>query len=243
MCLKATSLNKNMESNKLIAVLIISLIVAPLLSAEPSYIFKQFEEAELNLPCITNNEAPCSASILCNLTIIDPEGTILVDNNQMTYKSAGYYNFTLNSTQTSQLGEFSTSVSCVSATVNGFSTFNYLITPTGENRPTDGESRIIFLAILTVLALGLFFFWLGTHFESPLAKLIFIGIAAVMLFVSVMFTLNVVVENMAHLGSMVSGYSTFLLIVKTIVSLSVTILVLFSLWRAIMLWQVNRGLR
>ena len=90
--------------------------------------FEKGKEIDLKIACVNEIEQPCNATIHCNLTILYPNSTALVDNQIMDY-GASYYNYTINPNDTSVLGEYSANIFCL-GTGNGYSTFKFMINPT-----------------------------------------------------------------------------------------------------------------
>jgi len=78
------------------------LVLLPLISSQQ--IYPEDSNVDLKVPCYNNNTY-CSAASVCNITIIEFDGDILVDNIQMTQNTA-YHNYTLNTTQTAESGTF-----------------------------------------------------------------------------------------------------------------------------------------
>jgi len=140
--------------NLLFFILLLTLL--PMLSAaEESFIFERERPIDLDHPCVDSLEAPCDSSILCNITILYPNGTRLIDNGPMTARGAGFYNFTITSSQTGNSGEYSSSIQCIGSSENGISTFNFLITPTGTELSTGQGILFVILLALAVLVFAL----------------------------------------------------------------------------------------
>jgi hypothetical protein len=78
----------------------------------------------------------------------------LVTNGSMTFNPS-YFNYTLNQSQTSILGEHFVIITCQGNT-NGFSTFSFLITENGKPEPS-GIITILFIVFLLIILAGLLF--------------------------------------------------------------------------------------
>lgn len=133
-------------------------LVSATTSDTTSFTFKQNQEVDLKISCIDINNTYCDEDTLCNITILYPNASILINNQPMTWNQA-YYNYTLSASQTSVLGEYSAFVSCIGGTENGFSTFNYQITTTGEVVKTLSSCLffviLLFILVIAVLIIGL----------------------------------------------------------------------------------------
>ena len=75
----------------------------------------------------------CSGSATCNLTILKPDETILIEGKDTTNKGT-YHSYLLTEGQTSELGEYRVIVSCKDGSENGLATYPYEIWQT-ENYP------------------------------------------------------------------------------------------------------------
>jgi len=133
------------------------------IASASSYVFKQNQEIDLKIACVDEVEQPCNETIDCNITILYPNSTALVDNQVMDY-GAVYYNYTIPSTETSVLGEYSANIFCL-GTGNGYSTFSFDINPIGKKPSGTVGGLAIAVVIAMIAAAGLCFF-LGHMFKS-----------------------------------------------------------------------------
>ena len=158
-----------MNKQKLIlGLFVLSLLgLAFLISNANALTYKENSDIDLKVPC-SNDGVPCSAQASCNITILFPNSTTLINAQPMTNFTIGYFNYTLNSSlaQTTPIGEYYTSIFCQDGAVNGASTFNYLITYNGKEPPT-AITIIIFSLIFAVLILAVIplFLWTYYHFS------------------------------------------------------------------------------
>lgn len=132
----------------LFAFLLLSNVASAL---ETSYIFEQDEIVDLKVPCLDINDFPCTSSITCNITIQYPNSENLVNNEVMTYNPS-YFNYSINDTL--NLGYYSTSVFCY-GTNNGFSHFQFEITPSGSVPTTSQGIMYAFLLVVGILLMVL----------------------------------------------------------------------------------------
>jgi len=142
-------------------VAIIALLVIPNLvsAAVDDLTFKQYDTVDLKLPC-SYKGANCDGTGTCNLTVIYPNGTFMLENQPMTVGAGtGMANYTLPSTYT--LGDHPYKQSCNQAELWGEDTGVITITSTG----TIGNNNLIpiFLIIFAVLL-----FILGYFMEVPM---------------------------------------------------------------------------
>jgi len=148
---------------EIIFLLIIVLTLFPLISGQE--VFKQNEVAEIKVPCF-NNGTLCSTSATCNITVIYPNGTSVVDNQEMTLSDTySYYNYTLNENQTVKTGEYDLIVWCQDGVYSGFSTFPITINPTGEEL-TDTLGFTTIGIIFSIIAIAFMFLLLANKFAD-----------------------------------------------------------------------------
>lgn len=158
-----------MHNKKIFILLVLSLLfILPMSLGEPDYYFRQGDAINLKVLCV-NSGAPCSPSALCNLTSEYPNGSLLVDNKQMTYNGV-YLNYTLPSSMS--LGQYQSFIFCNDSGNSGYSSFAFVINDTGEQDSTNLTVMLIILFVFTIFFLGLaLFFYLK---KSPLTYMFLI---------------------------------------------------------------------
>ncbi len=147
--------------NKIIIGLLILLII-PIATA---LMYEKESVIDLKLPCF-NNGTFCSGTATCNLTVLYPNYSIVVDKIAMENQGT-YHNYTLNSSQTLTVGEHSVIASCTDGAYSGSSTFNYDITPTGQEI-SSSQGLVSIGLIMSIIFLSFIFCFYGHKFsESP----------------------------------------------------------------------------
>jgi len=146
------------------------LIAFPIVNAtDISYTFKQNTNANIKISCFDENNSLCSNTTLCYLTVLSPDSTPLLTNVSMTH-SITYYNYTLTQTQTT--GEYTAITTC-SGVDDGYTTFNFEITPTGYTSATTQNALVSFILLVMMIALIYF----STTIRGPLKPLMmFVGL-------------------------------------------------------------------
>lgn len=134
-----------MEKNNLIWIFGILLLLIPIASATD--IYKQYSNADLKYVCIYNGTA-CPATTLCNVTVIDPDSNVIVNNKMMTHQVA-YWNYTGNF---STIGTYTSIVFCLDALGNDHATDNFQITWNGKPPQTDYMVIFVMFLFLAVVA-------------------------------------------------------------------------------------------
>lgn len=145
---------------KLFVFLFLSLFFISFASAE-DFVFKQTTNVDLKVPCF-NNGSYCSGSATCNLTIIRQDGSILIQNKQMQNQGS-FHNYTLLKHQTTSIGDNAVSVICKDGSYTGYSTFSYLISPSGQD--DNNIKQLIVLGMAIIFSIGMIF--LGFYKNEP----------------------------------------------------------------------------
>jgi len=97
----------------------------------------------------------------CNITVTDPNNTILVDFLEMTDQTS-YQNYTLNSTQTNIKGTYNYCVTCSNGNLNQTECFDFFVNPSGiepSQQRTDSISRSVYFLFGIALIMFLSFFF------------------------------------------------------------------------------------
>jgi len=127
------------------------LFMISLAFAQP--IYKQSEDKQLNVPC-TYNGAICSISATCVGTIINPNGTLIFNQQNMVRTNATYGLF-IPANLSQEVGEYQFPVTCCEGVKCSTQNLIFFVTPSG-NIATSGEATVYIFLIFVVL----FFFLL-----------------------------------------------------------------------------------
>lgn len=119
-------------------------------------VYKQGQIIDLKIPCYTNGSY-CSVAATCDLTVQLPNGTILIDNQAMTYNPS-YFNYTLESNQTREIGNYPCSMVCVDGSDSGHKDFTFEITTTGA-----GNEWLINLIAFILIVIAIVIFVIGLN--------------------------------------------------------------------------------
>lgn len=129
--------------------------------------------------------------VLCNISVMYPNGTLLVDFKPMT-DNGDYFNYTLNSSKTTIKGDYTYCITCQASSIgsNQTSCFNFLINLGGVD-PSQQRTDTTSLSIYFMFGLGILLF-IGFIFSSKppvrytffLGALLFFLIAINMIFIS-----------------------------------------------------------
>lgn len=138
--------------NKKIILLWFIIIGMFLISLTSALTFKQGTDVDIKLNCV-NNGSSCSASTICNITIMNPSMTLIIDNQQMT-NNINYHNISLNSTHLEFNGEYEWQMYCNDSGTTGTGTGNFLVTPNGSVPSTAQGVMYSFLMVICIIILA-----------------------------------------------------------------------------------------
>lgn len=111
--------------------------------------------------CTLGNGLICDNTFTCNFTITYLLDSSILINNQQANKIGVIYYITLNSSQTTNNGDYEVNINCNNGTIGGKNTKYFTITPTGQafDIPLAIIISIIgtFLVFILVFLIGMFF--------------------------------------------------------------------------------------
>lgn len=139
--------------NKLIISFIFLFLISPVIAQEqlveqiPSFQFNK--EFDLKRTC-SDRGFFCDTSFQCNISLIYPDGGILLNNELMTNNNS-FRNITITQTQNNQLGFIHAIESCNNVTDAGLNTFQVAITGDGQPyRPFPHQFVVIIFAFVLI---------------------------------------------------------------------------------------------
>jgi len=150
---------------------------------ETRFIIGQGESYDIKEPCFYNGTY-CTDGI-CNLTVW--QGNLLIVDNVLMTDKTSFHNYTLNSSQTNETGEYEGSITCCDGTKGcDFNTFTFEITPNGE-RP-DIAKAMFYIGMIDFMfvVVGIFFYSMNKT-ETPVFK-VFWFICIYLFGIAIIFT-------------------------------------------------------
>jgi len=210
-----------MGNMKLPILLAILLFVVPLVSGEPAFTFKQKEVIDLKIPC----ENSCPSGTIMNLTIRFPNGSYMLNSVTMTDLGNGDFNFT--TPPFSEIGFYSSKVDGFGGGLNDTATFDILVTKSGEDREIN-----VFLPLVAIIFFGIMVFIMGIIFDGPIPRLTFFGLAIVMAYASIQYTLIILQDyTFVNNPGIQDYYTTFFQVITWIISGAITLLIIgIAMW-------------
>ena len=204
-----------MRNKKIIVLALILLVMPMVLAADYSYLFQQDKETNLKIFCVDDNNVLCDATVGCNLTILYPNNSILIDNEIMTH-NANYFNYSLTTEQMNTIGEYSVSVACANSYA-GFSTFTYLITPSGEPF-TPEKSYLLFGILLSIFLFICLLFYISSKMAESrdLPLTIFFSVLGYIFIIWFFHICGVAVREYIHAEWLISTFSQWVIIFEVL---------------------------
>lgn len=177
--------------NKILFALIFTLsliCIINLVSSESFLTFKQNEYVNYNFICVAENNSYCNSQTICVITINSPNGTNLVNDQNMTYNPS-YFNYTL---PTQNIGVHSWIILCYGNNI-GISEGIYEITPTGF------PDTLGFYLLLIIISAGILIFGFIVK-DSWVVIIGSFGVMLVGIFI-ILFGLNGMKDNLYTWGA------------------------------------------
>lgn len=208
--------------NKKILIVIILLII-PLVSAiDPSYYYKKGDLINLKVPCFYQNTY-CTNSTGCQITIILPNSSILINNQLMTY-NPNYFSYQLTSDQTQIVGNYQTVVNC-EGEENGHTLFSFFIADENLN---FGSKNIIDYKVFIMFGMIAMILFIVYYFKKNIvlgyaSATIFLIVAAFMWIYGINIPLNLALSG----GGTLLAYNTINSVITGAIG---TVIVLISIW-------------
>ena len=186
--------------------------------------FKEDSIINYNIPCINNN-APCTASATCDITILYPNGTMFVNNQAMTNNHPSHlFNITLPSSDV--LGTYNSYVYCNDSNVYGSERFEFKINKSGL---TDNPFAILG-GIIAIVLMSCFYVYSSFKLDDKHIKLkfalyiiSFANIIATIIVAKLMnnnyYQINSIMDTAITINVLVGGYIIYKLVhshIKTI---------------------------
>ena len=131
--------------------LLLIFLVLPLVNAE-DLTFQVNKNFDLKRAC-SDRGFFCDNGFDCNLTLIYPDGNLMIDNKNMTF-SGSFRNFTINYTQNNQLGLHPAIMECSNGTDAGIDTFQVVITADGKEFQVFPTQIIIIFFGFALIGVG-----------------------------------------------------------------------------------------
>jgi len=156
-----------MKALRIIIAMVFFVLFLPIILADTELTYPHEKLVNVRRPCF-NNGTYCSDNAECNITIIAPDTSLVLDNQNMT-NMASYHNVT---TIFHQLGVHSVYMSCCDGGVCGEDTFEIDVTGAGN------ATQIFPIQFSIILFAGLMIF--GSFFNEKLRIFRYSGAALLM---------------------------------------------------------------
>lgn len=181
-------------------------------------------------------------TVTANITINDPDGVVIVGFEVMQKNTAFQdFNFTLNETNTTKLGEYDCTIYAFSLTENRGISCDFEVNPSGKEYIPQITGPLMFGAILTLMFLSIFLLILSSKidlFPMKVFLLILSGIIAIMNigFVAGSF------QEFFSIGSTLSGaFGVLYIIFIMLLTGSSIFLMIWGILTGFKIYRIKRG--
>lgn len=110
-------------------------------------VYKNGENIDLKIPCF-NSGVVCSDLAVCNITVNNPSGNNVINNQEMTNNGV-FHNYTVSNTD--ELGYYQTIVFCIDGADSDYTSFSFKVTENGFLQ--DDLTFIVALAIVILFCI------------------------------------------------------------------------------------------
>lgn len=216
---------------------VFTLMLLPLVVAAT---YSQNSVADIKHPVRVNDGLPSSAAN-CNISIYYPNGTTFIPFGNMTISDDNnYFNYTLNTSQTTIIGTYLYDVTCVDGSFNATDTFSFLINlggvePTEER--TGAITRGVYFVFIIGLVLFLAFLFSRTKLPVKLTLLLLSGLSFLIALNLIFLDLQDAVVNPAVVGFF-SSFTAISFYIYWGIGMAIGIIWIFAL---IMTWVDKRN--
>ena len=184
----------------IVGVMIIFIGIIPNLTSA-QLTFNPNEPADIKLSCFGINDDYCDGGVECNITILLPNMSLLVDNLVMTNQGS-YYNYTTDTL--TERGEYNAIVLCDDGSAAGYTTFAFTVT----GIPATSQGNVAVGILLSLVAVAILFIFIGFKFIEtdktfPIA-LFFIAFALIIcvyaIYLGFIYSRDILVSSLAMGG-------------------------------------------
>jgi len=206
----------------------------------PQYQYLQKGSGNFTLLIIAINRTDVlkSPEVSCSLDLYNNSGNHLT-RNQMSY-SDNHYNLTIDSGNFTKGGFIAYTILCNSSDQTGFANGVFEINSFGKDFTTS-EGNIIIISILVMLFSSLMLFILGYNIKNRIMKIVILGLSAIILFSTILFSTVIIDKFLFNYLDIINGYTTYLNIIKILLSISVLALIIYAGLVSLKLWRIKKG--
>ena len=235
------SLSKNIFQNKRMIFLVFFSLFFSLSFVSAIQTYAKFDDINLRIPFEVNGSI-ASDSAYCNVSIKYPNETYLIDNGGMTNENNGYFNYSLNTNQTNTLGTHNWVAFCCDGTDCAMGYGDFEVTPSGFGELGFSGGFGLASGILATLVIGVVFFIASLKANNIAFRLMFLGLMGVMFISTILFSITILTQVAGGYEQLISGMTVVWFVLRWVVTIGLLALVLYSMYMALKLWQIKRGL-
>lgn len=217
---------------------IIILAIIPLVSSET---YPQNSDVLISHPIRVNGAVDPTINV--NISLKDPLGNFLVLAQNMSFNTSTLENqYLLDGGNTSKVGIYPYCITASGSGLNSTECFSDLeITPSGFPRINAGEGFVVFGGLAIMFIIGVLSLILFFKSETFAAKVTFLCVSVIFILISILFGAVLFQQNLAGFGNVLTGYDTFLFVVKSAVTVLAVAFGIFLFLFFIKAWRIRTG--
>ncbi len=222
---------------RLFVFVIISVFLVTTISAQSYKVNTTFD-----VPIVCINDGYCTSSTICNTSIFAPDGSVILQGVLGTQASdLSFFNWTVNSTQSSNLGTHQVGGFCKDGSVTQVIDFAFEITPTGLELDTAQGILVLGLIFVLIILTGSFLIF-GLKIENIPFKIFLTSMGALFLMLTIGIALNIVESLMILTGVFSSTFIALYRLSLILISAGGIGLMLYIIYMSVKQFYSYRGL-
>jgi len=199
-------------------------------------VFRQNEEVNLIKSVRVNGGL--STDLLCNITVTNPNGLVIVEFSEMTNQTS-FHNFTFPINNITELGIYDYDIYCTDGNLNATNSYQFDVTPSGKRFETS-DAIIFAIIIVSMFLVSLFFLYMARQTESDGIKLFFMLLSFVMVILTA-GTGRVLIDYLPISGGINGLVTSFLFILGIVFVLIMYYVMINQTRRSLELMRAKKG--
>lgn len=185
-----------------------------------------------------------SPSIIANISIQNPNSAFIIPSNSMTFNTTTQeHQFNLDGGNLTEVGIYPYCITAEGSGLNSTVCYEDLeVTQSGFSRINSGEGIIISSGLFVMLALAIFSFILFIRSETFIGKITFLSLTGILLLITIFFSTILIQQNLGGFDNVLSGYESFVFVVKSITTVAIIAFLIFVFLFMIKAWRIRNGI-
>lgn len=183
-----------------------------------------------------------NSQVSCYFHLYDKYGRHIIENSTPSFSGRDFI-VLIPASNLSYLGHYYSLIECNSSNQAGFASLHFDATREAVEIPEAGQTAPLLAPILLMLFMAAFLFGIAFMFNNAVGKIIFVGLAFVVLISTLLFTIVTLEQTSSSYSLIIDGVSTLWFVVKILAGIGLILLVVFTLVVAYWSWLGKKGYR